>query len=341
VTDRALTPRQAVDRWLHHQARDKAAQTVQSYRYRLKHFVEFCESHEEIALINDLTTWHLDEFEAERGSEVAVSTLKNELSTLRNCLRYCSQLGLVAEEVAEFVEPPSVSPTRDERLAADRAASILQTYRSSEDRARRRHVVCELLWTTAARMGAVRGLDLRDVDTDDSTVTFRHRPDTGTPLKNGRDGERVVTITGTTATVLGEYVGAYRHERVEDGRRPLLTTTEGRISLGALREDCYHGWLRCRVEPCPHGREQDSCDYWRSVKQATHCPSSVSPHVVRAGSITWHRNQGWPVDDLSDRVNASAYIIEEHYDLAADRERLRERRRQHADKLAIDTDDDN
>jgi len=39
------------------------------------------------------------------------------------------------------------------------------------------------MWYTMARCGAVRSLDLDDYDVDKQSLRFKHRPETGTLLK--------------------------------------------------------------------------------------------------------------------------------------------------------------
>jgi len=69
--------------------------------------------------------------------------------------------------------------------------------------------------------------------------------------------------------------------------------------------------------------------------QSSKCPSSRSPHAVRTGSITFHRNRGFEKADVARRVNASMRTIERHYDKAGRREELETRRRPQLDKLSL------
>lgn len=64
--------------------------------------------------------------------------------------------------------------------------------------------------------------------------------------------------------------------------------------------------------------------------------SSRSPHHIRTGSITWHRDRGVPKEVTAERANASEGIVDVFYDKASKRERMDFRRRPHLDKLEID-----
>jgi len=104
------TPEDAIERWLSRQRATKADSTVPAYYYyyQLKHFVEFCED-EKIELISDVTGWNLDVYEDHRrATGLKETTLRNELLTLRQFLRYCARIELVQESLPEKAHPPDV-----------------------------------------------------------------------------------------------------------------------------------------------------------------------------------------------------------------------------------------
>lgn len=333
-----FTPREAVERWLDRQRLDKADQTVTGYRHQLKLFWEFCER-EEIERLGDLTPWDIQEFEtARRAEDLATITLRNELLTLRTFLKHYVALGVVEENVIESIELPKVS--KEERtsktiLETKAAQNLLRAYRDDLTHFPRGHAFLELAWYTGARMGGIRGLDLADVDFQEGYVEFRHRPEQDTPLKNAHDGERAVGISENVVTALQDYVVEHRPSVTDQyGRKPLFATVHGRISLNTLRSTSYYATIPCRHGDCPHGKDINSCE-WVSQSKASQCPSSRSPHQIRAGSITWQLNRGMRADVVSERVNASVDIIETHYDKADPVQEFRQRRQRHLDKLGF------
>lgn len=322
MTRRDLKPREAVDRWLDSQSVDKTDETLSSYWYRLKLFVEWCEDHDDIESMQDLDGWLLDQYEAHRrGKHPTLSTLKNELTTLSNFLEYAEKLEIVEEGLADTIEIPTVPKSEqssDEKLSADAAQALISYYRDlPEHRARREHALLEVLWHTAARIGEVRSLDLRDFETlpdGDRYLVFRNRSEEGTRLKQGTRGERAILLPDGVADVIQEFVDDHRIDTTDDyGRHPLFTTNQGRASKNALRQWTYRGTVPCVHSDCPHDNDPATCEYL-DHNRASGCPSSRSPHRVRTGAITWLRDSGLSEEKVADRANATVETIRTHYD---------------------------
>ncbi|WP_254823143.1 tyrosine-type recombinase/integrase [Haloglomus halophilum] len=334
-----LSPREAVERWLDKLRVDKAEATVSGYWYRLKLFVEWCDE-EGIESVRDLSGWDLDSYEqARRAAGVSPVTLSNELTTLRQFLAYCERVELVEEGLPDKIDPPSIDESDEvnsERLESERALALIRAFRDGDERASAHHVALELLWFIGARMGAIRALDVGDVDTDAGTVRFVHRPESDTTLKNGQKGERLVGIPDETATTVKRYLALQRTELVDDHkRRPLLTTSRGRVSTNTIRKWIYYATAPCRASPCPHDRQRATCD-WFDRTSANKCPSTLSPHRVRTGSITWQLNRGLDEHEVSRRVNASPETIRKHYDVADADEAFHKRRSETVTRLAME-----
>jgi hypothetical protein len=114
--------------------------------------------------------------------------------------------------------------------------------------------------------------------------------------------------------------------RTDEGRRPLIATSQGRAHTTTLRTDCYRYTRPCTLSgACPHGRDIDGCpatDY----DSASECPSSVSPHAIRRGGITHALQQDWPMKAVSDRANVSEQVFELHYDQRSEKVKMEQRR---------------
>ncbi len=334
---RPITPRDAVDRFLQRRESDATEMTLQSYRSRANRFVRWCE-HEDILNLNELNGRHLSEYLEHRQQTCNRTTLNNEFGTLKKLFEFCVAVEGVEPYLPDKVDllKPSVSKkesSNDEKLDVDRAKAILE-YLGRYERASRDHIVMTLLWHTGCRMAGLRGLDLDDFDSDECLLEWRHRPETGTPLKNKDESERDVSISPDIAQLVDEYI---RHKRIdvddEHGRRPLLTTERGRISKGSIRIATYRLTQPCLTNECPHDREIPTCEY-RDHGHESKCPSSLSPHRIRTGSITWMRERGIPAAVVAERVDATPETIRYHYDRSDPRELMKERRSQF-DKLQL------
>jgi len=360
----SVEPREAFDLWM--QQQDVAESTAESYRYRIRPFLEFLDERT-IDDLSEVTTRHIKEFEALRwSSDLQTNTLNNQFGTLRQWLDYCRDLNAVTEDVVAAIEVPDLS--KEERvntakLVTERAQEILDDldrYRYAS----REHVLFLLLWRTTARLGTIRSLDLDDLylDTDDrerlrvdlesrgyaphvvqsildeAALPFlfpRHSSEEGTPLKNQEGGERVINIADWVADVLRDYIRVNRDEVTDEyGRRPLLTSQKGggRLSKSAMRNWIYILTQPCEFGgPCPHDRDPEECEA-REHGHGSKCPSSRSPHKIRTGSITHHRDRGWPIPDLAEKANTSEELIEGVYDQPEQLVRGASRR-EHLDKL--------
>jgi site-specific recombinase XerD len=341
--------------WLGRIESEKAEATVRSYSYRIKHFREWCDE-EGFDNLNDLGPRDVYDFDSARRAEgLSLSTLNNQLGTLRHFLGFCRDLNAVTADVVAAVDVPSMTKAHrvnEERLATERAEEALDKL----DRFRyasRDHAMLTVAWDTGCRLGALRALDTEDVyltdddldrlrnypEVDETTyrtirdevtppfVYFRHRENT--PLKNGIEGQRPVTLREKPADVLRAYLNVNRIDSLDDdGRSPVFTTEkgEGRLSKAAIRRVTNIITQPCRLGgECPHDRDPEDCEA-REHGLEQRCPSSRSPHRVRTGSITWHRDQGWPPDVLAERVNATPEVIRDHYDHPQLLQRMQSRR---------------
>lgn len=342
VSDPAdLPPSDAVERFLDARRIEATDATVRSYRHRLDAFVRWTEANG-IDRMADLSGWYIDRFRESLSSrDLAPTTVKGHMVAVNQLIEYCARIDVVDGELTEKVHIPAVSTddeTSDKKLAADDATALLEFYRHSRaDYGVAKHTLLEVVWNTGGRIGGIRALDLGDYDAEEQYLDFEHRPDTDTPLKNKRDGERTVSLPETVCEVLDVYIARERDEKRDDhGRNPLFGCRQGRPSLTTLRNWMYLATQPCIYGHCPHDERRETCNY-RRRNEASKCPSSRSPHQVRTGSITWQLNNGVPLDVVAERVNASPAVIERFYDKAGKREKMEQRRRQYTEDLDVET----
>lgn len=334
-----LDPEQAVQMYLDGRKDELADATLKGQKYRLRAFVAWCDE-EGIENLNELggrdlyeyRIWRREGGYSEDDAELKTVTLRGQLSTVRAFLRFCASVDAVPEDLAEKVPVPSVSGAggvSDSTLAPSRANEILD-YLERYHYASRKHVTVLIAWHTGARCGAIRGIDIEDVDLDGNSpgIEFLHRPETDTPLKNAEKGERWNAINQRVAHTIQDYINGPRNDLTDEyGRNPLLTTTHGRPSGSTIRDTIYSVTRPCkRGEGCPHDRDIEECEATH-YHHASKCPSSRSPHDVRSGRVTAYRREDVPREIVSDRLNASEQILDRHYDRRSEREKSEQRRK--------------
>ena len=225
-----------------------------------------------------------------------------------------------------IILPDRGRAARTEMLDPDKVEAIL-SHLDKYEYASARHAQFALMWDTGVRLGALRSLDLDDYHSGEAYIELHHRPDSGTPLKNGRKSERQVNLHRWVADVVDDYIVINRIDSTDDhGRKPLLSTKYGRAAKTTLRvrireitQPCQYG------RECPVDRDPDDCEA-RHRDRLARCPDGVKPHSIRRSSITYWLNEGHAKQLVSDRMDVSPDVIDQHYD-ARSAEEKREMRR--------------
>jgi integrase len=331
-----IAPEDAVEMYLESKASDDIADSTDyNYRGRLETFLQFCEE-EDITNINDLSGRDFHNYKNKRSNgnlegyePIKKVSLNSNMKTLQDFLRFCYEIDAAPKGMHQKVPVPTLSDeeaVRSEMLAPDRAREIL-SYLEKHRYASRTHVAFMILWHTGRRIGGLRALDVDDFDGDDGYLHFQHRPETDTPLKNDEKSERYVAVGEYEAEVIEDWIKIHRPSVTDDyGRRPLISTTQGRAAAGTIRTDIYRITQPCEYTgECPHDKNPTSCD-WRERDHLAKCPSSRSPHRLRDGRLTKHRMDGDPRDVVSERTDASEEIIDKHYDQRSEYQKMQTRR---------------
>lgn len=328
---KTLSPEEGVRIFLEHRKPSVRTSTIRNARTRLRFFLEWCDERE-IENLNTLTGRDLADFVAWRRGEIAALTLQKQLSTIRMALRYWADIEAVEEGLAEKLHSPELpdgAESREISIDPERAQTILD-YLSEHHYASRDHVVFLLLWRTAMRRGALRSIDVTDLEPDEHAIRVEHRPEEGTKLKNGDDGNRWVYLGPTWYQPVEHYLrNPDRHDRVDEyGREPLITTRNGRPT-----GDTIYNWVNklthpCRLGECPHERELESCDALGTDGYPSRCPSARSPHAIRRGSITHHLNRNTSPEVVSERCDVTLEVLYEHYDVRTEQEKMTVRKQQ-------------
>ncbi|WP_336136417.1 tyrosine-type recombinase/integrase [Natronomonas amylolytica] len=326
-----IDPETALEMYLSAREREIAQSTLRAHRSRLGHFLRWCDE-QDIDNLNVLTGRDIHEYRLWRRNEgdLSTSTEKTQMDTVRVFVRWLGTIDAVDGDLHAKVQSPTLTGgdnVRDVRVEADEAASILEYY-STYEYASLSHVTIALLWQTMMRRSAIRALDVDDYDSDEQYLHVEHRPETDTPVKNGEDGERYIALRDDTCSLLDDWLANQRPDVTDEyGREPLLATSQGRPHVNTIQKYVYGVTRPCiRGDGCPHDRSPEDCDAAQAVNRAYDCPSSVSPHAVRRGSITNHLNTEMPEEVVSDRADVTKRVLELHYDRRSEQEKMEQRR---------------
>ena len=335
-----------IDRFLDRKSGEVTASTIAEYRAELRRFAEFLRSRQvtdftglDGRTIDAYRRWRRHE-SSDEVAQLSPKTLRDTMYLVRELVRYLESIDAVQPGLSDTVQIPSLNGdagVRETDLAAERVAEIREHLRQFEY-ASLEHIVWELFVETGRRTGGLLALDVGDVqlDGDEPCLEFVNRPPE-TRLKNGHQSEGRVAIQSNVADGLSDYLETTRPDVTdESGREPLLATTHGRPAESTIRRYVYKWTRPCHLgAPCPHDRDPAACAAAGQTNEASHCPSSRSPHSIRHGYISALRREAFPVDLLSDRVDASEETIRKHYDESSPDDRLDIRRdmlEQHRDE---------
>jgi site-specific recombinase XerD len=348
------TPQTALQMYLDTRADEVSGSTLDAHRYRLQHFVRWCDERN-IHEMEFLDGKDLHEFRLWRRDDGDLNTvsLHTQLSTLRVFLKFCESIEIVDNGLYDKLIIPSMDEGQDQRdsyLSTDHAEDVLEYLRQYEY-ASLDHVLMLLLWRTGMRIGAAQSLDVDDYDRKQARLHLKHRPQGGTTLKMGDDGERIVTLKSNTCVVINDYLDHTRLQTTDDyGRAPFFVLTEGtRPSKATLRNHVHRCTQPCTwTNECPYDSSNESySEQHRYLDAEAHdttmqacpavdyaenysCPSSVPPHDVRRGHITHALSQDVPKQVVSDRANVNEEVLDKHYDQRTEETRA-EQRRQYLD----------
>jgi integrase len=168
-----------------------------------------------------------------------------------------------------------------------------------------------------------------DYDPQEMSLDVRHRPETGTPIKNKFNGERFIALSPETCSVLDAWLADRRPNSADDyGRDPLVSTAKGRAHLTTIQSYVYSMTRPCELTgECLHDRDLSACEAAIDRSQSFACSSSVSPHAVRRGAITHWLNSDVPEQVVSARANVSTAVLDEHYNRRTERGKMEQRRK--------------
>ena len=124
-----LAPAEGVQMYLDERSHELADATIQSHRYRLEQFVQWCEQ-DSIDNLNEFGGRDIHRFRVKRRNEdgLATASMKGQLATLRMFLRFCATIDAVEPGLDEKIILPTTTEddARTELLNPDRVQRILE-----------------------------------------------------------------------------------------------------------------------------------------------------------------------------------------------------------------------
>ncbi|KZN23689.1 hypothetical protein A4G99_12500 [Haladaptatus sp. R4] len=332
-----LTPESALEQYL--QSRhDATTSTVENHRYRLNYFVQWFDEESDLDKLSSLNGMHCEQFKNWRmeNFDLNIVTLQYHIQTLRVFIRWCESVGAVQEGIPERIIVPTVSDSekaRDVHISHERAMQIID-YLCRYEWASTAHIVFHVLYHTGMRRSSLHSLDVEDWHPDEQYLAVRHRPTQGTALKLKGEGERNVSVTDSRLVqALDDWFDTQRPDvKDEHGRDPLLASKHGRLHYKTISKISYKVTRPCYFAgSCPHNRDMDECE-GTSYKGYSKCPDSVSSHPLRRSAITHHLDSDVPKAIVSERMNVSEKVLDQHYD-ARDKEQKRQNRSKYLDGI--------
>lgn len=138
MTLEPISPREALELYLDECRGERSSNSIKARRYQLQYFVEWCEGADadsaRVANLNDISGHDFHKFKNWRKDGLAKTTLRTNLSALRQFMKFCVRIEAVPPTIPEKIDVPVLEQgenERDEFIEAERAETILDYYGSS------------------------------------------------------------------------------------------------------------------------------------------------------------------------------------------------------------------
>ena len=301
------------------------------YERKLNYLRTYLEDETCVETSDDLTSEDVEGYKKwgkyeslSRDEPLARTTLRDDMYLFREFIQYMIEHRMAPARFEKRIEIPEIDYESGEgvdkkKLDPEIAKAALEYLRKYEY-AGVEHVSMELMCQSGPRKGGLIGRDVPDFDYEERILQYETQETT--PLKNDEGSEREISLYGETPEIIQDYLKNQRPAETDDeGREPLLTKGDGRISASMLQKIAYMWTRPCEVGlGCPHDRDPDDCEAAQKNNSAYKCPSSRAPHHIRTGYITDQKNRGVSADGVQQRCDVSPRVQDLHYDLPDDTE---------------------
>ncbi|MFP9191365.1 hypothetical protein ACLI4Q_06865 [Natrialbaceae archaeon A-CW1-1] len=314
--------------------KDKKLEAVNStgqYKRKLDYLQTYLRDEARVVTTDDLTSEDVERYNRWRKYEsmsrdepLADTTLRDDMYLFREFVRYLIEHRMAPIRFETCIEIPKIDYDGgegvDEKKLDPEIAKAALDYLRKYEYANVEHVSMELMCHSGPRKGGLIGRDVPDFDYDERVLQYETKE--STPLKNDKGSEREITLYDDVPEIVQDYLNDQRPPVIdEEGREPLLTKGDGRMSPSMLQKIAYKWTRPCVVGlDCPHDRDPEDCEAAQKNNSAYKCPSSRAPHHIRTGYITDQKNRGVSADGIDQRCDVSPRVQKLHYDLPDDAE---------------------
>ncbi|WP_336034367.1 hypothetical protein [Halobacterium yunchengense] len=301
------------------------------YRRKLDYLQTYLEEEARVEMTDDLTSEDVGRYDKWRKYEslprdepLMDTTLRDDMYLFREFIRYLIEHRMAPVRFETCVNIPEIDYAGgegvDEKKLDPEIAKASLEYLRKYEYADIEHVSMELMCQSGPRKGGLIGCDVPGFDYEERVL--KYETNETTPLKNDESSEREITLYGDIPEIIQDYLKDQRPPATdEEGREPLLTKGDGRMSPSTLQKIAYKWTRPCKVGlDCPHDRNPEDCEAAQKNNSAFKCPSSRAPHHIRKGYITDQKNRGVSADGIEHRCDVSPRVQKLHYDLPDDAE---------------------
>ena len=241
------------------------------YERKLNYLRTYLEDEACVETSDDLTSEDVEGYKKWRKYEslsrdepLARTTLRDDMYLFREFIQYMIEHRMAPARFEKRIEIPEIDYESGEGVdkkkldpeIAKAALEYLRKYQYADVE----HVSMELMCQSGPRKGGLIGRDVPDFDYEERILQYETQETT--PLKNDEGSEREISLYGETPEIIQDYLKNQRPAETDDeGREPLLTKGDGRISASMLQKIAYMWTRPCEVGlGCPHDRDPDDCE---------------------------------------------------------------------------------
>lgn len=229
--------------------RGASEHTIRAYRTDLGQLVEYLDQAHQMgeASPEAVTLDHLRGFVADRFEENSAATIARKISTLRSFWTYLVKEERVDDNPASLLSSPKVSRPLRNYMNVDEIFHLLESHAPTDVLGVRDMAIWEVGYGCGLRASEIVGLDLPDVDLDESRVRVLGKGDKERQVPLGRKAR------GAVETYLA------RRSELVSGQTPdgalFLNHRGGRLTTRSLRRRFKEHLLRAGLDTSitPHG----------------------------------------------------------------------------------------